>query len=224
MQNILTVSKMLNGVFAYLDAVLPEAEQVEAAAKDHGVGIGTKECTGFRCKLAKDIMHTFRTQFWGSPLKPVLAEFNLHNQEDMADALAAAYCRHKAGRDPVEALNADYAINHGGLLSWVDLDKLREDATKTGSEAARVWGQFQGEYRAGDRVVHYSLPALAGYMLVRGDRLVWEVETLHMTIAGANTAHQAAMERFKSLGGYPAFFAGKFTWPPLGGINDTAKA
>jgi hypothetical protein len=219
MQNILTTSKMLNGVFAYLDAVLPEADQAEAAAKDYGVGNGTQECTGYRSRLAKYILHTFRTQFWGSPLKPVLAEYNLYNQDDMSDALAAAYCRHKAGRDPVEALNADYGIKAGGLLSWVDTDNLREDATKVGSEAATIWRHFQPMYRAGDRVVRYSLPTSIGYLLVRGDRRVWEFETLHMAVSGKSTAYEAALKKFKSLGGYPGFFAGKFTWPPADFIN-----
>lgn len=210
----LSTSKMMTGVFAYLDAVLCFDDQAKAGSQDHGVGIGSQQWDGFRAKLAKQILHTFRTQFWGSPLKPILAEFNLFNQEDMSDALAAAYCRYKAGRDPVEALNADYGINHGGLLSWVDMDKFRADAADMESSEARVWGQFIPEFKSGDRIVHFSLPTSLGYMLVRGDRLVWSVSTLHMSINGVSPSRNAATEKFKALGGYKGFFAGEFTWPP----------
>lgn len=213
MKDTLTVSKMLAGVFAYLDAILSENEKISAAAQDHGVGLGTQTWGGFRSDLADLIFSTFRTQFWGSPLKKVMAEFDLYNQKHMADALAAAYCRHKAGRDPIEALNADYGINYGGLLSWEDEEEFRREALQPGSTKAKVWSAFYREFKEGDRIVHYSLPTSAGYMLVRGDRLVWEENALHISISGTDEAFDRAHNKFMALGGYKGFFAGKFSWP-----------
>ena len=68
-------------------------------------------------------------------------------------------------------------------------------------------------------MVRYSLPHSIGFMLVRGDRLVWEEETLHMCVVWGNPQWEAAHAEFKRLGGNPAFFAGKFEWPPDGWVN-----
>jgi hypothetical protein len=206
------------GVFHFLDTTLPESEIGILDTDDIGVGIESKNRNQTRSRIAERIGNTFRLMHWGSPLRLELDAFRLYHKGDMADAITAAYGLRRRGLDPCAALNADYAINWGGLLSWESEADLLTQA-KAGTSS--VFWQFQRLHvdKPGDRYVHYSLPTVAGVMLVRGDRLVWEVETLHMTVSGVDRSWNAAHAHFKSLGGPRGFLAGKFDWPPVGWVN-----
>lgn len=82
-----------------------------------------------------------------------------------------------------------------------------------------LWSQFGSLYHDGDRFVRYSTPTSAGVLMVRGDRLVWEIEQLHMDISRPSLQFKAEEEKFKALGGNRAFLAGEFDWPPPGWVN-----
>lgn len=193
------------GVFGYIEATLPPAQRQMAGNGSQGVGRSTMDQSSVRQSIAKEINRVFRLQYWGCPLRDELEGFRLYHNNDMADALAAAYCLHKAGESPLPALMADYAVNWGGVLSWVDLDEY-----KRGSKESRIghnWNEFQPFFRNGDRFVHYSLPTLTGTMLVRGDRLVWEKQALQMCVPNGNPQWDASFQAFKERGSYKAFFA-----------------
>lgn len=125
----------------------------------------------------------FRLQFRGGPLWEELAAYRPYHRDDMADALAAAYCLHKDGKNPVEALTADHCYYWGGILTWVDLAEFRRNSAEGRSLDSRA--SFTQFHREGDRRVRSSLPTLPGHMLVRGDRLVWKAEGLQMCVPPA---------------------------------------
>jgi hypothetical protein len=131
----------------------------------------------------------------------------------MADALAAAYGQHKRGGDPEAALNADYSVEFRGLLYHMDLDKMRNDSDDY------FWSQFRPFFEEGDRIVNQDASAYDYHLMVRGDRLVWKVESIHKCRVGVSLKCKAKEAHFVALGGCKAFLNGDFIWPPPDWIN-----
>lgn len=233
---------LLPGVFAFLDASLPESLRRAAIEKDFGIGrlppmpskTGVwQQVMNWKLKpprdqffmgyvvegyereaIAKVLNATFRLQWKGCPLRPFLAKYRLYHRDDMADALAAAYGQHKRGGDPEAALNADYSVEFHGLLYRKDLDEIRNNSNDY------FWRQFRPFFEEGDRIVRQdSIGAYDYYLMVRGDRLVWKVESLHKTLIGVSLKRKAEEAHFLELGGCKAFLDGEFTWPPPDWVN-----
>jgi hypothetical protein len=233
---------LLPGVFAFLDASLPESLRRAAIEKDFGIGRlppmpsktgvwqhvmnwklkspGDQFFIGYvvegyeREAIAKVLNSTFRLQWKGCPLRPFLAKYRLYHRDDMADALAAAYVQYKRGCDPEAALNADYSVEFCGLLYRKDLDEIRNNSNDY------FWRQFRPFFEEGDRIVsQVSIGAYDYYLMVRGDRLVWKVESLHKTLIGVSLKRKAEEAHFLELGGCKAFLDGEFTWPPPDWVN-----
>lgn len=166
--------------------------------------------------VMRTIHETSSPQYWDCPLREELAKHQLYHRDDMAEALSAAYYLRKRGGNPVEALEADYCLGPHGLLTWEDIDKVR-DAARFDRSAA--WWKFDLLYQEGDRLIHYNLPTLLGLLLVRGDRLVSEFRTVHMCISKVSLRWRADYEHFLSLGGNKGFLAGDFDWPDPNWVN-----
>lgn len=227
----------LAGVFGFLDATLPEKLREAAEDTDLGIGrlaeasrewwhamtwkqnplLGLCETGDERRAIAKILNHSFRLQWKECPLRQFLAEYRLYHRDDMADALAAAYCLHKRGGDPKAALNADYSVNVRGLLYHKEIEEFR-NAPKDGY-LEFFWREFRPFFEEGDRIVsHVSIP-YDYYLLVRGERLVWEVESIHKCMVGVSLKWRAEIDHFKALGGGKAFLNGEFIWPPPDWVN-----
>jgi hypothetical protein len=203
----------VRGVIAYLDVILAdevrlslkEAEDNRTEAAPRTLWSDVPE------KVRERIKNEFRLMYWGSPLREALARFSLFHHDDMADALMNAYRLHLQGRIPVDALRADYRLKDWGVLNWRSRQEVYE-----AYENQWLWSQFVRFCREGDRFVYYSGPLSSGTLLLRGDRLVWAVEELHMTISELPPRWRAMKAKFDSLGGTRGFLAGEFVWPPEG--------
>ena len=244
----MTIAQDLNplpGVFAFLDASLPECLRKAAVEKNFGIGRlapipsqtqswqhilnskmklpGEQFFIGYvvegyeREAIAKVLNATFRLQWKGCPLRPYLAKYRLYHRDDMADALASAYLQHKRGGDPEAALLADYALGFRGLLFPCDIEEFK-NAPKDGY-LAFFWNHLRPFYEDGDRIVKYESVPYDGYLLVRGDRLVWEIESIHKSVVGVSLNQRAKVDHFKALGGSKAFLNGEFNWPPPDWVN-----
>lgn len=235
----------LPGVFAFLDASLPECLRRAAIEKDFGIGRlapmpsqtwswqhvmnwklkppGEHFFMGYvvegyeREAIAKVLNAIFRLQWKECPLRPFLAKCRLYHRDDMADALAAAYCQHKRGGDPQAALNADYSVEFRGLLYHEDLEKFRN----AGGDGylQRLWHPLSVFFEEGDRLVKQDSGPYDYLMLVRGDRLVWKTEMIHKLLMGVSLKRRAAEAHFVALGGCKAFLNGEFIWPPPDWVN-----
>ena len=205
---------LILGVFAFLDALpedsLPSDWWIECCHRD-------KPDEMERHKLAKVINRVFRLQWRECPLRPLLAGYRLYFRDDMAMALAHAYMLHKDGKDPEEALTADYCPGYEGLLTDCDLEEYRK--AKPESLNADYWRQFSGFYEDGDRLVEYRRHTSLGYLLFRGDRLVWKYEAIHYCVIGASLRMNTDQEKFIALGNTKGFLNGDFTWPPADWVN-----
>lgn len=194
--------EFLGAIFQYLEVTLPSKVKQSAIESELALGLsGMGYDHSLGDTIREVINDTFRLQHWGCPIREALAPYRLYFRDHMAHALGNAYCLHKRGQNPVDALTADYAINYGGILSWATF----EDATEQHRD--RIIAEFQRFFQSGDELVRYSLPTSLGYFLVRGDRMVWEYETLHMCIERVPESWTRRHEEFKARGGYPAFFA-----------------
>ncbi|WP_367873161.1 hypothetical protein [Luteolibacter sp. Populi] len=207
---------LVYGVFGFLDAVLQEKEISAAQAGELDRGIEPLDRGRLRRKVTNLIVRTFRLQFYGCPLRDELALFRLYHRDDMADALAHAYGLYKRGQDPLEALTADYCLDSRGLLFWEDIEHLKQLEARGESS---VWSEFRRFYRDGDRMIRCRTPVSHGLLLVRGDRLVWEIEELHLEVYGISLRWVTDLEKFEALGGSRAFLAGEFVWPPADWVN-----
>jgi len=67
--------------------------------------------------------------------------------------------------------------------------------------------------------VNYHRPHSIGYLLFRGDRLVWRYEAYHLSRMGPSLRWKKDAEKFEELGGNKGFLNGDFTWPPPDWIN-----
>lgn len=236
---------LLSGVFAFLDASLPESLRRAAVEKDFGIGRlvpmpsktetwqhvmnwnlkppGDEFFMGYvvesyeRAAVAKVLNASFRLQWKGCPLRPFLAKYRLYHRDDMADALAAAYGQHKRGGDPELALSADYAINFEGLFYHKDLDEFRNGA-KDGFYYP-LWCHLSDFFEDGDRLVKHASGPYDYLLLVRGDRLVWKTEMIRKILVGVSLKRKAEEAHFVALGGCKAFLNGEFTWPPPDWVN-----
>lgn len=203
------------GVFAYLDAVLPPEVRAEFDQQDFH-----KDDDGFylwpspRAVVYDLLLNEFRLMFWGSPLRKALDAFRLYHKSDMARALICAYNRQRRGKEPLDALKEDYCLGFYGLLTWTSPEEVK--ASHSGDW---LWNQLQPFFKEGDRLADYRTPPNAGTLLLRGDRLVWEVNTFHGNISAVAPSWKAAYAHFQALGGNRGFLAGEFVWPPEGWVN-----
>lgn len=203
---------LILGVFAYLDTV-PE----DSIPK---VSIFTSRYPAspeYLRKLADFINTLFRLQSYECPLRPLLARYRLYFRDDMALALAHAYMLHKDGKDPEEALTADYYPGFLGILTNRDLEKYRK--AKPYSLKKTYWEQFRSSYEDGDRLVSYNWYYSIGLLLFRGDRLVWKYETARLSWSGVSLHWETNREKFIALGDTKGFLNGDFIWPPEDWVN-----
>ncbi len=208
----------VRGVFAYLDAALsPEMRGELSSSELFKDSESFNDWGSAPNKVVDLIIEEFRLMHWGSPIRKALDAYRLFHKTDMANALTCAYSLHLRGMDPGEALNADYCLEWCGILTWTKLEAVKQ---AYGSSTDHwLWHQFSPFHREGDRFVIYWTPPSMGTLLVRGDRLVWEVEELQALPAGVSLRFQAEDMKFKELGGNRAFLACKFDWPPADWIN-----
>lgn len=206
---------LISGVFAFLDS-LPEETIPRKHShwshlyRDQPGGVERKE-------LAYFINETFRLQWHECPLRPVLAAYRLYFRDDMADALAAAYLLHRDNKDPEEALLHDYCPDFLGFLKHLDITEYRKADPE--SWKRRWWDRFASFYEDGDLFVEYRSWAYSGYLLFRGDRLVWEMENCHFCMIGTSLRWITDRNHFIALGNTRGFLNGDFTWPPADWVN-----
>ena len=168
--------------------------------------------------IADFINETFRLQWRDCPLRSALAEYRLYFRNDMADALAAGYLLHKEGRDPEEAMRADYCPGFVGFLEELDIDEFRK--AEDGTWQRRWWNHFAGFYEDGDRFLEYHHRHSSGYLLFRGDRRVWEMENCRFLLTGGPSLRwNTKSDYFISLGNTKGFLNGDFTWPQPDWVN-----
>jgi hypothetical protein len=209
----------LPGVFGYLNAVLGQ-EDIEKA---RDLNPDTPASWFPRCirgLIADQISKTFRLQWRECPLNLEMAGYQIYHRDDMADALAVAYSMHLRGEDPVNALRADYAvgkIHDFGLLEWGDLTSIK--SADPDSIHGYPWKHLAGFHKDGDRLVEYKRYSSVGFLLVRGDRLVWEVETTRFLRIGTSPKWKARAEEFRRRGGSKGFLRGEFMWPDPDWVN-----
>ena len=101
---------VLAGVFAFLDASLPESLRVAATEKEFGIGKADPCDDAFF--IAKILNSNFRLQWKECPLRVFLAKYRLYHRDDMAAALVSAYNLYKRGDDPEKALLADPFVDN----------------------------------------------------------------------------------------------------------------
>lgn len=211
---------LLAGVFAFLDASLPESLRLAAIEKDFG--IGRVESCDEAFFIAKILNSNFRLQFRKCPLRAFLANFRLYHRDDMADALTQAYSLSKRGSDPEAALCGDYTPGFLGLLKALDIEEFRE--AEIDSSKHRWWNQFAGFHEEGDRFVEYDHRTSDGYLLFRGDRLVWKMKSTRFTVIDVSLRWKTEMNHFISLGNTKGFLNGDFTWPQEDWVNPVTDA
>jgi hypothetical protein len=201
----------VRGVFGYLDAILSKDVLELLAVVDldrHGMIAFPHACTA-TSGVAKRIEAEFRLTDAESPLRRALAPFKLYHPDDITLALTWAYCLNLRGLEPLDALTADYGASNHGILQWRSVEEV-----KAIYPDGWMWNQFAPHFREGDRFVAYSLGFTTGTLLVRGDRLVLEVRENFLNYDSIPTRWHAAVHIFETFGGWRAFLAGKFDWPP----------
>jgi len=208
----------VRGVFAYLDASLPQdLKHALSACELHRDSPSFYDWQAAPMAVFEHITNEFRLMYPLSPIREALERYRLYHKTDMAKALTCAYRLHLRGEDPGEALSADYCLSWFGILTWTTKDALRQAHDERPERS--LWSQFGQFYRDGDRFIRYSSPTSYGTLLVRGDRLVWEIEEMHMNRSRPSPKFKAEAEKFRELGGNAAFLAGQFDWPPPGWVN-----
>lgn len=204
------------GVFAYLDTTLAPELILEAAAHDLENRYDYWSHKNPRRDVRENLQEAFRLQNIHSPLRKELAKFRLYHRRDMADALTVAYFLLKRGANPIDALTANYCLTFHGILTWEDLDKIKAELTWENPRA--TWGHFSPFYEPGDRLIRYMTGGSCGLLLVRGDRLVWDREELHL-FTTRSLRWKTDCDHFRALGGNREFLAGDFIWPPPDWVN-----
>lgn len=114
----------LAGVFAFLDAALPE--DLRRAAEEKDFGIGRVDPCDEAYFIAKILNSHFRLQWKECPLRRFLARYRLYFRDDMAAALTSAYSLHRQGRDSEQALLGNYAVGFYGLLYHRGIEEFKE--------------------------------------------------------------------------------------------------
>jgi hypothetical protein len=208
----------IHGVFGFLEAV-PE----ESMPEDPMSGLLWEDTPREmrRKKLADFINGNFRLQWPGCPVRKALATYRLFFRDDMALALADAYLLHRCGQDPEPALTADFCPGFLGLLEELNIDDYRKADSENWKR--RWWDHFSRFHEEGDRFVQYDRRSSTGYLLFRGDRLVWEMESCHLHVIGGTLRWITNKEKFISLGNTKGFLNGDFTWPPLDWVNPVTE-
>jgi hypothetical protein len=205
---------LILGVFVYLDAVSEDSIPADLFY----ASIYRDSPEELRKKKFADFINTlFRLQWRECPLRLLFAGYRLYFRDDMALALAHAYMLHKDGKDPEEALTADYCPGFMGLLKDLNIDEYRNSESDTWQR--RWWNQFAGFYQDGDRFIQYDHRSSNGYLLFRGDRLVWKMEDCRFLLIGCSLRWNTNQEKFIALGNTKGFLNGDFIWPPEDWVN-----
>ena len=208
----------VRGVFAYLDETLPgEALDWFTANELDKDDAAFWEFKAWPYQIKDRIINEFRLMYWGASIRKELGKYRLFHKWDMSNALTCAYALHRKGRNPSEALNADYDLGGRGLWTWMSLDDIKEGGSPI--LPSFLWERFSIFYREGDRFIRCKTPANIDLFMLRGNRLVWEEQLAHANISKTSLKWEAEAEEFKRLGGTRAFLAGEFDWPPAGWVN-----
>lgn len=210
-----SLDPLITGVFAFIDSLPREVitrGQCRLFLSYRGKPGGLE-----RAQIADFIKKTYRLQWPGCPLRPVLAAYRLYFQDDMADALAAAYLLHKDGKAVKEAFLQDYTPGFMGILRKCDIGEYRKAGI--GTSKYERWTHFASFYEEGDWLVGYNHGGSVGYLLCRGDRLVWEEETAHLSGVACSLRRNNDMDHFIAIGNTKGFLNGDFTWPPADWVN-----
>ncbi len=148
MASIHEIPDAVRGVFAYLDATLPPEALDEFTQKDTHRGDESFHSWHAWPRKVRDIItDEFRLMYGGAPIRKALDGYRLYHKTDMANALVCAFSLHRKGRDPNEALNADYCLQWGGVLTW----RTAEEVKAAGPDHW-LWNRFEGFRREGDRI------------------------------------------------------------------------
>lgn len=200
----------LRGVFAFLDTVLPpKTRESFSCTEIHKDQPEFLKHDSFTLETRKHIMDTFQLVNGYSPLCQFLEEFNLYHETDMATALTWAYGLHQRGKDPMEALMADYDFRWRAVLSWLT-DSQRQQAIE-----CRLFGDETLRTIGSDRWARCRTYGRIGTVVLRGDRLVCAKIEAYLTPFSPNESWNKDWKKWQALGGTADFLAGKFEWPPI---------
>ncbi|MDZ4406281.1 DUF433 domain-containing protein [Prosthecobacter sp.] len=201
----------LRGVFAFLDTVLPpETREAFATTEINKDQPGFLVYESFTGKTQRILMDTFQLMNGCSPVCQFLEEFHLFHETDMATALTWAYGLHQRGKDPLEALRADYAFRWEALLSWMTNEQINA------ARSRRPFCEHQPRTKLGDRWARCETYWHVGTIVLRGDRLVChQIECYLDMDTEMDWLEDSEWAKFQALGGTEAFLAGKFEWPPI---------
>lgn len=220
----LTAYPFIHGALAFIENVATDDQKREAATTDQGVGLASQQWfkPNVRRSLAESLEFTFKLHGYigyVSPLAEEMMKFRLYFSKHSADALSAAWCLTKRGGVAKDALNADYDFNRGGILRLEDVDELVAEAKRL-ENGNTHWDRLKGYFRRGDRVFSYRAGGNWGYVVLRGRRLVYDYETLHMQLSAEGGAKLAGeVKAYNEAGGTAAVLAGTLVWPPPGWVN-----
>lgn len=202
----------LRAVFAFLDEALPVSDR-EAFSKteinrEHLGELCWEDSTQFARNACFLIKHSFQLMPCTGPLGELLEEHRLYHESDIAPALTWAYSLHKRGKNPLEALTADYSFRWRAVLCRMSEREIQARINM------HLFGDRQRRSIVSDRWLRYRTTGEMGTVVLRGNRLLcakWECK-MQPTEEGFRHWHET-LERFDSLGGVEGFLAGKFDWP-----------
>ncbi|HBJ87556.1 MAG TPA: hypothetical protein DDZ88_27610 [Verrucomicrobiales bacterium] len=208
----------LRAVFAFLDEALPAEAREAFSTTEVKLEHLHYMCFDRSKQFAKDacflIQHNFQLMRATDPLDSLLEEYRLYHESDSAPALTWAYSLHKRGKNPLDALTADYAFRWKAVLSWMTERQIQEAIDQNRFGDRQKWPMF------GDRWLRYQTMGEIGIVVLRGDRLLCTKWELKMTPMDGSTHWRETWGKFEALGGVEAFLAGKFDWPLIYGPRE----
>jgi hypothetical protein len=203
----------LRAVFAFLDEALPAEAREAFRMTEVNLSHLNHMCWEEETQFARDarflIRHSFSLHTTCGALGEMLKQYRLYHESYSSRALVWAYSLHMRGKDPLEALTADYDFNMDAVVSW--LTKEQEQRAVN----ADLFGEDRRGLRADDRWARCRTSGRIGTMVFRGDRLIRASIECYMNIMGPNRSWHEMKERYDALGGVKAYLAGKFDWPPI---------
>jgi hypothetical protein len=205
---------LILAVFGFLESI-PEESIPHGHMSSFAWGDTPEELR--RKKLADFINSNFHLQSRECHLRETLAKYRLFYRDDMALALAQAYIFHRCGQEPEQALTADFCPGFLGLLKDLETDTYRKADPESWN--GQLWRTFARNYEVGDRFVSYNHRHSLGYLLFRGERLVWKYESAHLSWGWSSLRWNTDADRFIALGNTKGFLNGEFIWPPTDWVN-----
>lgn len=208
-----TLPTALRAIFAYLDIALPTETREAFATAEVNLEHLHYMCFDRSKEFAKDtcflIQYNFQLMRATDSLGSLLKEYRLYHESYSAPALTWAYSLHKRGKNPLEALTADYSFRWEAVLSWMTEKQIQEAINW------QLFGDRQELTMLGDRWLRYQTYGEIGTVVLRGDRLLCTKWECKMTPMAGSTHWREMWEKFEALGGVKAFLDGKFQWPMI---------